>query len=119
MPTKEQHIVQAQHNRDFWSNYDLDSTTFRDWVVNGIFYEAVHWTEAVLSKRNEHSDNHSERLNSVRRYPETQPIAVDLEQLKQDSENARYRCYGYTADEIRKDLITALDRINRRIHNIL
>ena len=120
MPKKEQHLVQADHNRDFWSGYDLDSTPFLDWVVTGIFYEGVHRVEAFLDTQGEHSDDHRQRLLTMSRYPaRVEPIATDLEILKHESENARYRCYKYNPENITKDLVPVIDKIKTHIQSLL
>ena len=118
MPAKDEHIAQAEHNRSFWGSFDLSSTSFLDWVVTGIFYEGVHWVEAFLETRGEHSDNHRQRLITMRRNAEVAPITADLETLKQESEIARYRCYKYTPSDITSDLIPTVDKIKSHIQGI-
>lgn len=115
MPNKHEHTTQAEHNHQFWSDYDLDSTSFVDWVVTGIFYEGVHWVEGFLSTKNEHPQRHLQRRRLMRQYNETRAIAGDLELLKVESEMARYQCYKHTADEIRQDLIPTVDKIKNDI----
>ena len=119
MPAKDAHIAQAEHDRSFWGSFELSSTPFLDWVITGIFYEGVHWVESFLETRGEHSDNHRQRLVAMRRNAEVRPITADLEILKQESENARYRCYQYTASDITSDLIPTVDRIKSHIQGIL
>lgn len=120
MPRKDQHLVQADHNRDFWYSFDFNSTPFLDWVVTGIFYEGVHRVEAFLDTRGDHSDDHKQRLLAIGRYPtEMGPIATDLEILKHESENARYRCYKYTPENITKDLVPIIDKIKTHIQGLL
>lgn len=110
------HLAQADHNRRFWSSFDLNSTPFVDWVVAGIFYEGVHWVEAFLSTRGEHSYDHKERLAAMKRNgTEMGPITADLEILKHESENARYRCYKHKPQDISRDLIPLVDNIKKHI----
>ena len=120
MPTKDEHVAQAEHNRRFWSSSDLDSTPFLDWVVTGVFYEGVHWVEAFLATQCHHSDNHANRLFGMRRNKaQLGAISEDLEILKQDSENARYRCYKHALNDVRSDLIPIADKIKAHIQGIL
>jgi hypothetical protein len=120
MPTKDQHITQANHNRTFWWNLDLDSTQFVDWAVTGIFYEGVHWVEAFLATRSHHSDNHKRRLYAMQHNAAyLRAIMTDLEVLKHESENARYMCYKHTASDVRRDLIPIADKIKNHIQGIL
>jgi len=119
MPTKIEHITQAEHNRDFWSSYNLSSTPFLDWVVTGIFYEGVHWVEAYLDTKREHSVDHKQRLSNMRRYSSAVgPIARDIEILKQESENARYRCHHYIPTDISNDLMPIVDKIKTHIQSL-
>jgi len=118
MPTITEHIAQAEHNRDFWVSYDIDSTQFLDWVVTGIFYEGVHWIEAYLDTNGEHSLNHKQRLLSMRRYSDIRHIAGDLDTLKQESENARYRCHHYSSTDISNDLIPVINNIKNHVQNL-
>lgn len=115
MPSKDEHTAQAEHNRRFWSSFNLDSTSFVDWVVVGVFYEGVHWAEAFLDTKGWHPQEHQQRRKAMRRYNETKAIAGDLELLKDESEMARYRCYKHTPDDIRQDLIPIVDKIRNDI----
>lgn len=116
MPTKIEHITQAEHNRDFWSSYNLSSTPFLDWVVIGIFYEGVHWVEAYLDTKREHSGDHSQRLSNIRRY--SAAVARDIEILKHESVNARYRCHHYIPTDISNDLMPIVDNIKTHIQSL-
>lgn len=120
MPTKDEHLDQAEHNRKFWEEYDFDSTPFLDWVVTGIFYEGIHWVEAFLATVEYHPDNHGQRSHAMQRHKaKVGAVATDLEILKQESENARYRCYRHTADDVRQDLVPIADTIKNHVQSII
>jgi len=119
MPEKDVHLAQAQHNRDFWGSIDLDTSSFLDWAVTGIFYEGVHWVEAYLSKYSFHSIDHGKRMRYMRQDVILHPISGDMEQLKFDSENARYQCHKYTKNNINKDLIPKVDQIKNHIQSVI
>ncbi|MBA7679279.1 hypothetical protein ES703_87568 [subsurface metagenome] len=120
MPTKDEHKGQAEHNRAFWESYNLDSTPYLDWVVIGLFYESVHWIEAYLDTKGEHSGGHPDRLRHIRRYgADIGTIRNDYEVLKIESENARYLCYKHNSTEISGDLIPVLDNIKSTIEKVL
>jgi hypothetical protein len=119
VPSQTKHIAQARHNHQFWSSFDLASTPFPDWVVTGMFYESIHWVEAFLSSRGEHSTRHSLRTSAMRRHKkEMGPVMPDLETLKVESENARYGCYKHTPKEISSDLVPLVRNIESHIQNI-
>ena len=120
MPKKDEHTDQAEHNRAFWESYELDSTPYLDWVVIGIFYESVHWIEAYLDTKGEHSGGHPVRLQSIRRYrADIGTIRSDYEVLKTESENARYQCHKHSSNEISEDMIPVLDNIKSTINSVL
>lgn len=119
MPGQNEHTMQAQHNRSFWSSFNLSTTPFIDWVVTGIFYEGIHWVEAFLSTRGEHPNTHGQRLLAMlRNNIEMAPIQADLEILKVESENARYRCYKHTSNEVSTEIIPLIDKIKCHTQSI-
>lgn len=103
MPAKDIHVAQARHDRQFWTSHHIATTRFRDWVVTGIFYEAVHWVEAFLATKGDHPLNHGERNLAIARYADLDPIAVDYDVLKVESENARYTAFSPSADDVQGD----------------
>jgi len=120
MPKKDEHINWATHDQNFWASIDLDNTPFTDWAVTGMFYESVHWVEAFLATKSRHSKAHAERkMNIVSHKAELQPIWKDYIQLERDSRNARYLCYQYTAEQVRRDLIPRVDHIKDHISQLL
>ena len=119
MPTKDEHVLQARHNRQFWFSHNLDTTPYRDWVVTGIFYEAVHWVEAFLAGKGTHPNTHGQRNAEMSRYSELDQILVDYDVLKADSENARYACYLHTAEDIRNDIVPMLTKIEAHVLPLL
>ena len=120
MPQKDEHINWATHNRCFWTSIDLDNTPFIDWAVTGIFYESVHWVEALLATKNHHSSTHTERKTNIVSYElELRPIWEDYIQLERDSRNARHLCYQHTTEQVRRDLIPRVDRIKGHISHLL
>jgi len=119
MANRDEHLSQALHNRDFWSSFDLDTSAFNDWVVTGIFYEGVHWVEAYLAKSMFHSPGHKERRVYMRRDIILHAISGDIEQLRIDSENARYRCYKHSKRDICNNLIPRVNQIRSYIESVI
>jgi hypothetical protein len=119
MPRKNDHVAQAHHNHAYWSAQDLVATSYRDWIVTGIFYEAVHWVEAFLATKAEHPTSHGQRDACMVRYSDLDPIVGDYGVLKSESQNARYNCYAHTADEVRDDLIPLIGRIGAHIQSLV
>ena len=122
MPNRTTHETQALHNDRFWQSLDVGTTPYTDWIVNGIFYSAIHWIEAYLATINSHSSSHANRstimkgLFWLRDHPD---MITDYELLRTESENARYVGRKYTDEEITADLIPALDRIRQIMLGLL
>ena len=119
MPLTEKHLAQARSDRQFWESQDLAATVFRDWVVSGIFYEAVHWVEAYLATKGDHSNTHGQRNRAMQRYGELDSVLTDYDFLKTESENARYSCYRHSTAEIQDDIVPTLGRIEAHIQTLL
>lgn len=116
MPDKEQHIDQANHNYQFWNRLNSETTPYLDWVVSAIFYEAVHWVEAFLATKEINSGTHAKRRSAVQSYSaELGSILTDFDNLKYESENARYRCYKHALSDVQNDIIPRLINIREHI----
>ena len=120
MPSKDDHIKQAEHNRSFWTDFDLSTTKYFDWVVTGLFYEGLHWIEAYLDTKEEHSGIHPDRLRNIKKYKtDIGIIRTDYELLKVESENARYKCYKHNESDISTDLLPLLEKIKGTVQGFL
>ena len=73
--------------------FSISSRTLHlDWVVVGMFYEAVHWIETYLATQCIHSKSHSERGSrtaSIERLRDEPALTGDYGVLRVESENAR------------------------------
>lgn len=121
MPKKETHVDQANHNKDFWISVVGSSNLYFDWVVIGMFYEAVHWIEAFLATKNMHSSSHRQRFQTMARLPETRgdlALIADYDFLRIDSENARYWGHKPTVSEI-ENLKPLIKRIRTTLTALL
>ena len=122
MPTRQAHIDQAEHNHAFWSQIELDTTQFLDWVVVGMFYEAVHWIEAYLAQYNTRSSHHHERGVSLASFPDlanSPDLGADYGVLRTESEAARYWGQKYTSEQIQNDLIPLANNVRQTIQPLL
>jgi hypothetical protein len=94
MPSKAEHLDKAEHNEHFASrlNQDGNYVNYRDWVVTGYFYSAVHYVEAYLATKSPpvHSENHPARDTTIGSDGVLQQIYDEYRALKDDSTNARY-----------------------------
>lgn len=120
MPSKGEHTNWARHNEAFWNSFDLDTSPFIDWVVTGIFYEAVHWVEAFLATKGRHSGSHKERSSTMHRYAqELAPIQTGYDTLALDSRAARYLCRMHTSQEVSQDLIPLVTNVRNHISSLV
>lgn len=94
MGTPQQHVQQAQHNEQFLLQFDVRRPPYLDWLVTVLFYAALHYLRALLSRhglsnisRYGEVDNAFSRLLIFRRNAE---VYIDYRQLKDDSRRARY-----------------------------
>ncbi len=119
MPTKDEHVNWATHDRYFWTSIDLDNTPLTDWAITGMFYESVHWVEAFFATKSHHSTAHDKRKTDMVSYKsELRPIWNNYIKLETDSRNARYECHKYTAEQARQ-LIPLVDHIKDHISLLL
>lgn len=88
MPSRDEHLRQAQHNFEF--SQSLDSSKYSDWVATGLFYTALHYVDAFLATKWIHPGRHDLRDEYVARIAELRLISDFYWALKNGSRNARY-----------------------------
>ena len=116
MPDKNSHLKKAKHNESFYLSFDLPKTPFRDWVVTGIFYSALHLIDAYLAAKGEpQSFSHTTRDNWIKARRELDPVWFDYRDLKEFRMKASYKCHEFTLAEIEKEIIPLLDSIRNAI----
>jgi hypothetical protein len=69
------------------------------WSVTCLFYAALHLVEAYLQQLGAPSGNHNERRNKLRQEASLLSVQRRYGVLKQESENARYECRLFSAQE--------------------
>jgi hypothetical protein len=88
MPSREDHLRQAQHNREF--SESLDPASYPDWLATGLFYTALHYIDAFLATKSIHPGKHDVRDRCVARVQELRPLHDHYRALKDSSRTARY-----------------------------
>jgi hypothetical protein len=123
MPTRKEHIDKAKHNEQFYSSFDLNTTPFLDWVVNGIFYSALHYLDSYFAGKagkGRHPGDHKERIKLIWAYPDLGRSFFRLYMhLKDDSEAGRYDTRVFAPDAIRRDIIPKLNDIKTHLKRYL
>lgn len=111
MPKKEQHLAIARHNEAFVASFDVATTSYRDWIVTGLFYAALHYVEAYFATQNYHSSDHRTRDTAIARFSETKKIYSDYSELKNHSINARYFGARFAEVDVTTNLLPCLNNI--------
>ncbi len=120
MPTSQEHVERAKHNQRFAEHFDLDKTEFRDWVVTGFFYSALHWIDAYLVRLNKKTDDgHASRNTLTNTEKELNPISRPYRLLYSYSRNARYNLVDFTPERIRQEVIPKLQHVREHIEKLL
>lgn len=112
MSTDLDHLRKGEYNEEFYLSFDLDSTPYLDWVVNGVFYSALHYIESYLAIQGKHPITHGIRNADIKDDPNLgRDIFRRFNSLKDDSESGRYLMKNFTPLEIRQFIIPELDNI--------
>lgn len=120
MSTAPEHIERAKRNQRFAEHFDLDTTEFRDWVVTGYFYSALHWIDAYLVKVNKKTDDgHSSRNTLTNTEKELNPISRPYRKLYSYSRNVRYELLEFSAESIRTDVIPKAKAVRDYLEKLL
>jgi len=120
MPSKMEHLRKAEYNERFYESFDLATTQYLDWVVNGIFYSALHYIESYLATHNTHPPIHAIRNAEIR--DDTNLglyIFRRFNSLKDDSEDGRYRLKEFTPGEIQQHIIPKLYEIKEYLQKYI
>lgn len=120
MPTTEDHRKRAEQNLRFAQTFNLNTTPYLDWVVVGYFYAALHLVDALLYHQ-ERIDppNHELRREYVKTKWYLRGIKNPYRELKDRSEDARYRLYVFTPVKIETVIIPLYHAIHEHIHQQL
>ena len=118
MPTREDHLRKAQHNESFYSMLDIEKTPYRDWVVVGIFYTALHLIDSYLATKNVHPKAHFVRDNWVKNNRELDNIWLDYRELKEFRMKASYKLYEFTTQEVKDEVFPLLNSIRKGLRGL-
>ena len=118
MPSKQDHLIQAEHNEHFFRSFDFATTPFKDWVISGIYYCVLHHIESYLAICNEHPQNNCQRLACFNNHNELDRLFVPFRTLKDASQNARYNLYQFNVGEIESFINSQLNEIRKGIKDI-
>ena len=117
MPTLQEHLNKAKHNENYYNSFNIDNTPYLDWVVNGIFYSAVHYLDAYLATRTIHPSKHVERIRYINqdRNLGRHFYVTTYRPLEQHSRAGRYDMIVFTSIEVRHDIIPLLSGMKQHL----
>lgn len=89
---------------------------FPEWAVTGLFYAALHYVDAYLASQGTgvHPTSYRVRSALVARDPVISAVYAEYQELKDGSEDARYRLVPFTVaqvDRLERDALTAIRRL--------
>jgi hypothetical protein len=116
VPETRDHVTRARQNIAFARSFDLKKTPYLDWVVTAYFYAALHLVDALLWYKDQlHGDPHENRKTYVRDKVYLRGIKNEYRELKDHSEDARYRLITMTSAKIEKTIIPLYEAIEKHI----
>ena len=124
MPDQQNHLKKSKHNESFYKSFDVDRTPYKDWIVVGVFYAALHLIDAYLATKNIHPHSHGMREREmmqddwVKKNRELDPIWLNYRDLKEFRMKASYKMYEFTAHEIQREVFPLLESIKKDLHNL-
>lgn len=96
MPDLTSHIAKAQRNEQFYHNSNQPLSEFREWAVVVLFYIALHYVDAALSKEAglpeyfQHPTGHRQRFKAMAKSHRLSSAMVVYHYLYNASLKARY-----------------------------
>jgi hypothetical protein len=115
---KIKHLSKAAHNEDFFNNFNLDDTRFRDWVVVALFYSLLHYYEAYFAINNKHSKTHDISDDWIANDDKISATYLDYRDLKQERWNASYWSKIFSAKDIRDSILPKFNNIKSHLSRL-
>lgn len=101
MPSRAEHIAQANSNLRFTET--IDAETYPDWAITSMFYQAVHLVRAWLYSVGESNfRTHTEVKTLLRIHRFSYQLRTAYQDLETLSRDSRYECLH--PDELRDDV---------------
>ena len=119
MPDRIAHLKKAQHNENFYLSFDVEKTPYKDWVVVGVFYTALHFIDSYFALNNKHPFAHGMRDDWVRNDWRLSKIWLDYRDLKEYRQKASYKVYEFSVQEIKNDIFPLLDSIKNYLQKLV
>lgn len=119
MSDRATHLDWAERNRQFAATIKTGAAAHADWAVTAVFYSAVHLLEAYLAGMGEHPGGHGERSQAFQDHSVLVEVWEDYREMKDYSEDARYRCVPFVETDVDRLLDGPHLRVSRRIAELM
>jgi hypothetical protein len=114
MPNITDHILQAQHNEDFYRA--TDKNAYSDWAMTAVYYAALHYVDAFLARAGMiDPGGHDVRDREMHMRMELRPIVKNYFRLKSRSRSVRYYCTTFSFPELQRSYEDDLTEIRRHL----
>lgn len=119
------HISKAERNEDFYRSYKLLSSKFNEWAIVVLFYSAMHYVDAVLSRDTTLPDewrdpqNHKVRNFAISQCSELDAVASKYLVLFDRGWDARYRKISFPDNFVETTVSTFFEPTKRHIRKCL
>jgi hypothetical protein len=99
----------------------LDNTPYLDWVVNGIFYSAVHYVDAYFATNRFHPRDHLRRIVRITEDNNLGRLFYEncYRPIDQHSKAGRYNMRIFTSIEVRQDIIPLLSGVKQHLQQFI
>lgn len=102
MPSRKKHVEKASRNDQFCQFLDAQ-TSYYDWAVVSLFYEALHLVEAYADAQyGQDNDTHQQRMRFMKMDSVLKRIWAEYKYLKDTSESARYGTRQFSSADYEK-----------------
>lgn len=118
MPTEQQHVERAERNEAFYA-FLAQVREAPEWQVVVLFYAALHYVDAYLTRIGSEPHTHTERRAKVRKDPNLRPIYRAYVELDDRSRDARYTEARFTADVVSELFDREFSAVRRRVRSLL
>jgi len=119
------HCDKATRNSDFFVSANLDSTPFPEWAVVVLFYECLHYIDAILWKDTSLSADlrnpcdHWHRKEALRNCAQLSTVAPFYLSLYDRSRDSRYTKPQISASEYNKIKIRTAEPLRVKLKGLL
>jgi hypothetical protein len=100
MPSEPDHLTKAVCNETFADSLNLVGRTEAEWALTALFYAALHYVEAYLSRQfGFHSGTHESREKAINKDARLRRAYVEYAELKTLGRVARYELTSFGRQE--------------------